>query len=324
MNICIECRRVMRLWFLFAIIFYIVTVGYDIPPSLLLLIAAVPVFSSFGLWASVTEIFFLFIPIAVFYFLTDNLYALYLPALTYILLIMSVRSGRLWVFAVSFLYVIFWSYISFIFRSSYIDIFLIIVSLLNLFLNISLLCGNTEKTSSFSVVSDIDKDKDIIISAIQDGLKETGAVISKDNEYDGGGLLAVFNVRNFIPDIDFLKSLYISLPRGKGRRAFIIYGSLFYPDCAYLFVWLILVLKGYAVMGRAAYIDSLTYVKAANIGYAAKDEMIKLIRVSAGDVAEGWRSGMPPLLPMFPVSFIAFIVKIVFVSVGMLIRGTRA
>ena len=70
MQLCAECRRIIKLWFLFAVIFYVISKGYDIPVALFMLLAGIALFASMGFWAAIIEVFTIFLPVLVLYFIT--------------------------------------------------------------------------------------------------------------------------------------------------------------------------------------------------------------------------------------------------------------
>ena len=57
MQLCAECRRIIKLWFLFAIIFYVTSKGYNIPAALFMMLASIALFASLGFWGAVREDF---------------------------------------------------------------------------------------------------------------------------------------------------------------------------------------------------------------------------------------------------------------------------
>ena len=272
MQLCAECRRIIKLWFLFAIIFYVISKGYNIPAALFMLLAATALFVSIGFWAALIEVFTIFLPVLILYFITDNIFAVYLIPLTDILLIMAYRAGRLPAAFLSYGYIIFWSYLTYISYSSLIDYIVILICFINILINFKGLFIKVEESLDWSFIKECnDETGNQILSALKEGLYDIkGEITVLDNIEKAENNIVIYVEAKFASlNMAFMYKLYKNLPNGKNNKAYIIYKAPFFPEMSYIPLWLMLYMKGYKVMGRAYYIEGLAAIKTANIYFAA-------------------------------------------------------
>ncbi len=314
MNICIECRRLIRLWFLFAVVVYAVVFGLHIPPSLIFLLASFMLFASLGFWGGLIEVFTILLPVTVLYFFTDNIFLIYLIPVTNILLFMSYRSGRLMAAFISYLYIILWCFLTITTKADSLSIIITCICLFNMMLHIKgLFYKHTESLHWLFIVEKQGKTTDDILSALKEGLYDAkGSVTYADNinSIDKNIILYV-NTKYSSINPAYLLFLYKNLPYGKGRKAFIIYTGLFFPEMAYIPLWIILALKGYNVTGRTYYIYSLAEIKFANIFFASDRDMLNIIKRGISDMADGFKSAMPLYIHILPASLISYTIQLV-------------
>ncbi len=183
MQLCAECRRIIKLWFLFAIIFYVTSNGYNIPAAFFMMLASIALFVSLGFWAAVIEVFTIFLPVVVLYFITDNIFAVYLIPLTNILLIISYRTGRLPAVFLSYAYIVFWSYLTYVSYSSFIDYAVIFICFLNMLLHMKGLFIKAEESLNWSYITEInDETANQVLSSLKEGLYDIkGKITALDN-----------------------------------------------------------------------------------------------------------------------------------------------
>ncbi len=310
MNICSECRRLIKVWFIYAIVFYVIVFNYNITPALFFLLVSFALFSSLGVWAAIVEVFSVFFPVLILYFLTDNIFIIYLLPLVNICLIMAYRAGRNMAYIISTIYIIFWMYLSFKAKLSTVDYVVIAVSIINLLFHIyGLFIKHREDLNwqYFSKSSDnLDKN---ILNALSEGLYDIkGSIKKTDVINDKDNLVLLVKVKYFIINTRDLKELYNNLPKVTDKKkAFIIYSATFFPDMAYIPLWFMLYLKGYRVMGRAYYIHSIAEIKFANIYFAAERDMLHIMKKGIFDMADGFKSALPMHIYLLPFSLIFYI-----------------
>ena len=290
MNICSECRRLIKVWFIYAIVFYVIVFNYNITPALFFLLVSFALFSSLGIWAAIVEVFSVFFPVLILYFLTDNIFIIHLLPLVNICLIMAYRAGRNMAYIISTIYIIFWMYLSFKAKLSPIDYTVIAVSIINLLFHIyGLFIKHREDLNwqYFSKSSDnLDKN---ILNALSEGLYDIkGSIKKTDVINDKDNLVLLVKVTD-------------------KKKAFIIYSATFFPDMAYIPLWFMLYLKGYRVMGRAYYIHSIAEIKFANIYFAAERDMLHIMKKGIFDMADGFKSALPMHIYLLPFSLIFYI-----------------
>lgn len=308
MQLCAECRRIIKLWFLFAIIFYVTSKGYNIPAALFMLLASIALFASLGFWAAVIEVFTILLPVLILSFITDNIFALYLIPLTNILLIMAYRAGRLPAAIFSYAYIVFWSYLTYVSYTSLIDYAVIAVCFLNMLLHIKGLFIKAEESLNWSFIAENnDETGKQILSALKEGLYDIkGEITVLDNiEKAEHNIVIYTDVKYASLNMNFMYKLYKNLPKGKNNKAYIIYKAPFFPEMAYIPLWLMLYMKGYKVMGRAYYIEGLAEIKTANIYFAAQKEMMNVISKGMYDISDGFKSALPLYIHLLPFALIS-------------------
>lgn len=308
MQLCAECRRIIKLWFLFAIIFYVTSKGYNIPAALFMMLASIALFASLGFWAAVIEVFTIFLPVAVLYFITDNIFAVYLIPLTNILLIMSYRAGRLPAAFLSYAYIIFWSYLTYVSYTSLIDYAVIAVCFLNMLLHIKGLFIKAEESLKWSYITEINDETSVkVLSSLQEGLYDIkGEITAQDNIEKAENNIVIYAEAKYAAlNMSFIHKLYKYLPKSRNSRAYIIYKSPFFPEMAYIPLWLMLYMKGYKVMGRAYYVEGLAEIKTANIYFAAQKEMLQVISKGMYDISDGFKSALPLYVHLSPFALIS-------------------
>lgn len=311
MNICIECRRLMRVWLIYAIVFFVISKGYNITPALFLMLISFALFSSLGLWAAIMEVISVFLPALILYFLTDNIFIIYLLPFVNICLIMAYRAGRNMAYILSTIYIIFWIYLSYTYKLSTIDYVIICICIFNMLLHFKGLFLKHNESINWDFISE--KNNELLNKNIMDILKEglydiKGSVRSvQEIKNIQNNLVIHVNVKYFTINIKYLAELYKNLPKGENKKAFIIYSCNIFPDMAYIPLWVILSLKGYKVCGRAYYINSIAEIKFANIYFAANKEMLQIMKKGIYDMADGFRSALPMHIYLLPFSLIFYI-----------------
>ncbi|MDE7315180.1 MAG: hypothetical protein K2N11_05695 [Mucispirillum sp.] len=308
MQLCAECRRIIKLLFLFAIIFYVTSKGYNIPAAFFMMLASVALFASLGFWAAVIEVFTIFLPVLILHFITDNIFAVYLIPLTNILLIMSYRAGRLPAAFISYAYIIFWSYLTYISYNSFIDYAVILVCFLNILLHIKGLFIKAEESLKWSfIIENNDETADKVLSSLKEGLYDIkGEITALDNIEKAENNIVIYAYAKFASlNMAFMYKLYKYLPKGKNNKAYIIYKAPFFPEMAYIPLWLMLYIKGYKVMGRAYYIEGIVEIKTANIYFAAQKEMLQVISKGMYDISDGFTSALPLYIHLSPFALIS-------------------
>lgn len=310
MQLCAECRRLIRLWFLFAVIFYVTVSGYNIPVSIFMLLACISLYASLGLWASIIEVFTILLPVFLLYFITDNIFAIYLIPLTNISLIISYRAGRMPAFIISYAYIIFWSYLTYLSSGCVVDYIVIAVCILNLFIHLKGLFIKAEENLHWSFIAENnDETGKEILSSLKEGLYEVkGDIKICDNIAQNENNIVIYAETKFASlNPEFMYSLHKNLPKGKNKKAYIIYKADFFPEMAYIPLWIMLYMKDYKVMGRAYYIDGLAKIKTANIYFAAQKEMLKVISKGMYDISDGFKSALPLYIHLLPIALISTI-----------------
>lgn len=308
MQLCAECRRIIKVWFLFAIIFYVTSKGYNIPAVFFMMLAGIALFVSLGFWAAVIEVFTIFLPVLILYFITDNIFAAYLIPLTNILLILSYRAGRLPAAFISYIYIIFWSYLTYVSYSSFIDYAVIFICFLNMLLHIKGLFIKAEESLNWSFITEInDETADKILSSLKEGLYDIkGNITALDNIEKAENNIVIYAYAKYASlNMAFMHKLYKNLPKGKNNKAYIIYKAPFFPEMAYIPLWLMLYMKGYKVMGRAYYIEGIAEIKAANIYFAAQTEMLQTVSKGMYDISDGFKSALPLYIHLSPFALIS-------------------
>lgn len=312
MNICIECRRLMRVWLIYAIVFFVIAKGYNITPALFLMLISFALFSSLGIWAAIIEVISVFLPVLILYFLTDNIFIIYLLPFVNICLIMAYRAGRNMAYILSTIYIIFWIYLSYTYKLSVVDYVIIGVCIFNMLLHFKGLFLKHNESINWDFLSE--KHNELLNKNIMDILKEglydiKGSIAYvQDMKNIQNNLVIHVETKYFIINIKYLAELYKNLPKGENKKAFIIYSCEIFPDMAYIPLWIILSLKGYKVCGRAYYIHSLAKIKFANIYFAAERDMLHIMKKGIYDMADGFRSALPLHFYMLPFSIIAYVI----------------
>lgn len=312
MNICIECRRLMRVWLIYAIVFFVIAKGYNITPALFLMLISFALFSSLGIWAAIIEVISVFLPVLILYFLTDNIFIIYLLPFVNICLIMAYRAGRNMAYILSTIYIIFWIYLSYTYKLSVVDYVIIGVCIFNMLLHFKGLFLKHNESITWDFFSE--KHNELLNKNIMDILKEglydiKGSIAYvQDMKNIQNNLVIHVDVKYFAINFKYLAELYKNLPKGENKKAFIIYSCEIFPDMAYIPLWIILSLKGYKVCGRAYYIHSLAKIKFANIYFAAERDMLHIMKKGIYDMADGFRSALPLHFYMLPFSIIAYVI----------------
>lgn len=312
MNICIECRRLMRVWLIYAIVFFVIAKGYNITPALFLMLISFALFSSLGIWAAIIEVISVFLPVLILYFLTDNIFIIYLLPFVNICLIMAYRAGRNMAYILSTIYIIFWIYLSYTYKLSVVDYVIIGVCIFNMLLHFKGLFLKHNESINWDFLSE--KDNQTLNKSIMDILKEglydiKGSIACvQDMKNIQNNLVIHVETKYFAINIRYLAELYKNLPKGENKKAFIIYSCEIFPDMAYIPLWVILSLKGYKVCGRAYYIHSLAQIKFANIYFAAERDMLHIMKKGIYDMADGFRSALPFHIYLLPFSIIAYVI----------------
>lgn len=310
MQLCAECRRIIKLWFLFAIILYVISKGYNIPAALFMMLAAIALFASLGFWAALIEVFTIFLPVLILYFITDNIFAVYLIPLTNILLIMAYRAGRFPAAFFSYTYIIFWSYLTYVSYNSLADYAVILVCFINMFIHIKGQFIKAEEALSWSFIKECnDETGKHILSALKEGLYDIkGEIAVLDNIEKAENNIVIYAETKFASlNMAFVYKLYKNLPKGKNKKAYIIYKAPFFPEMSYIPLWLMLYMKGYKVMGRTYYIEGIAEIKTANIYFAAQKEMLKVISRGMYDISDGFKSALPLYIHLLPFALISTI-----------------
>lgn len=308
MNICSECRRLIKVWFIYALVLYVIVFNYNITPALFLTLVSFALFTSLGVWAAIVEVISVFLPVIILYFFTDNIFILYLLPLVNICLITAYRAGRNMAYIISSIYIIFWIYLSFLNKLSFIDYTVIIISILNLLFHLYGLIYKHNQSLNWQYYSDVDNNLDKnIVNILKEGLHDIkGSILQTGSINENDNLVLHVKVKYFIINIRYLKELYKKLPKVSNKKAFIIYSSDFFPDMAYLPLWFMLYLKGYHVMGRAYYINSIAEIKFANIYFAAEKDMLHIMKKGIFDMADGFKSALPMHLYLLPFSLVFY------------------
>lgn len=308
MQLCAECRRIIKVWFLFTVIFYVTSKGYNITVSLFMLLSGIALFASLGFWAAVIEVFTIFLPVFILYFITDNIFAVYLIPLTNILLIMAYRAGRLPAALLSYVYVIFWSYLTYISYDSPVDYIVIIICFINIFIHIKGLFIKAEESLNWSFITELNNEtSNQVLSSLKEGLYDIkGQINLLENIEKAENNIVIFAETKYSSlNMAYLHKLYKNLPKGKKNKAYIIYKASFFPEMAYIPLWLMLYFKGYKVMGRAYYIKGIAEIKTANIYFAAQKEMLNVISKGMYDIADGFKSALPLYIHLLPFALIS-------------------
>lgn len=312
MNICIECRRLMRVWLIYAIVFFVIAKGYNITPALFLMLISFALFSSLGIWAAIIEVISVFLPVLILYFLTDNIFIIYLLPFVNICLIMAYRAGRNMAYILSTIYIIFWIYLSYTYKLSVVDYVIIGVCIFNMLLHFKGLFLKHNESITWDFLSE--KHNELLNKNIMDILKEglydiKGSIAYvQDMKNIQNNLVIHVETKYFAINFKYLAELYKNLPKGENKKAFIIYSCEIFPDMAYIPLWIILSLKGYKVCGRAYYIKSLAEIKFANIYFAANKDMLHIMKKGIYDMADGFRSALPFHIYLLPFSIIAYFI----------------
>lgn len=317
MNICIECRRLIRVWFIYAVVFYVLVFNHNITPALFFMLISFAIFASLGVWAAFIEIFSIFLPSFILYFLSDNIFIIYLLPFMNICLIMAYRAGRNMAYIISIIYILFWLYLSFSLKFSFIDYVVISAAFLNILLHIFSIFYKHNISLNWQYISEDFSELDKkILSTLEEGLYDIKGSIKKVEEISIDENIVIHaKANNFTFNIKYLKEMYKKLPKVENKRAFIIYSATFFPDMAYIPLWFMLYLKGYKVMGRAYYIHSLASIKFANIYFAAEKEMLYIMKKGIYDMADGFKSALPLQIYLLPFSFIFYIVNFIIYKV---------
>ena len=308
MQLCAECRRLIKLWFLFAIIFYVTVKGYNVPPALFMLLISIGIFASLGFWAGLIEVFTILLPVIFIYFFTDNIFALYLIPLTNTMLILAYRSGRLPAAFISYVYIIFWSYLTYLSYSNILDYIIIFICFINVLIHIKGLFIKAEESLNWSFISENnDEYSKNILSYLKEGLYEIKGEISRAEDIESveNNIVIYAETKYASLNMAFLHKLYKSLKKGYGRKAYILYKAPFFPEMAYIPLWLMLYMKGYKVMGRAYYIEGIASIKTANIYAAYEKEMGNIISKGMFDIADGFKSALPLYIHLLPFAVLS-------------------
>ena len=315
MNICIECRRLIKLWFLFALVLYTIIFGYNIPVALIFLLSFIILFLSIGFWGGIIEVFTIFLSVIVLSFFTDNIFLIYLIPMTNILLFMAFRSGRLMAALISYGFILLWCYLSIPVKFTLLNYIVIFICLVNLLIHIKgLFIKKKEEISWSYIVEKNDNVMDNILWKLKEGLYDIKGSIDyvEDISKINNNIVIYTHTKFSSISIAYLKYLYKTLPKGNGKKAFIIYSATFFPEMAYIPLWILLTLKGYQVMGRSYYIYSLAEIKFANIYYAADKDMMENIRKGIYDISDGFQSAMPLYFHLVPLAFFSYLFRIIF------------
>ena len=157
------------------------------------------------------------------------------------------------------------------------------------------------------------------------GARDTGAEVAiqrfhyyKEFNADltGDGLAVAFPVIGWKPPWPFLNYLILRLPRGRGKPAYIMYSSAGGPENAGVLVWLILILKGYRVIGRswAAYpINIATFRLGLKKLWRWLDSIVPISKdtpaqsESGRRFAQGQSAGLPFILWPTPLAIVGII-----------------
>lgn len=312
---CEECRRLIKLWFITALIFYVISAKILIPVPVMLFFTILPVMASIGIWIGIVEVLSVFIPVIFLSFFTNNLYAVFLPVFTSFFIILAHRSDRMPAVIISYLYLIFLTYISIIYYSSIADILLIAVSILNMVINIKLFNKRALDKDTCMLYN---ADSFFLYKKIEQNInhlfKEQKWQIFKQDSIpvDKNINITFFiNVSYCNISIKELKNIWNSVPYGAGKNVFIVYSADFFSDIAYISLYILLFFKRYKVQGRLPVVKSMTEIKTANIWYAVEQDIEKEIISGIKYSMQGHTAGLPAIIPVIPFgSIIGSILKL--------------
>ena len=317
MNICSECRRLIKFWFLSSLIFLVITFNIPIPYALLVAVLAFPVISSIGLWASIIDIIAIVVPFLFFDLFLDNKYVVYLPVIANFLIILNYRAERYMAFIISYSLLIFWIYVSFLNYRSNIDLLLIIYTIFNMIINLKplLIRSDIYHKAAYLSLSDkydnIEQVKDLV-PMLKEESNCSIRVTEINNIEKDEFLILVFDVSYFLPKFSVISHIIKNMPKGNKRSVLLVYPTDIYPDNGYFIIWLIMVLQGWRVRGRASFINGLSQLKTANINVAAIKDMKDVINYGSADVAEGHISALGNVFYFSPFIFIGFLIHLFF------------
>lgn len=301
---CEECRRLIKLWFITALILYVISAKILIPVPVMLFFTILPVMASTGLWIGIVEVFSVFVPVIFLSFFTNNLYAVFLPVFTSFFIILAHRSDRLPAVIISYLYLIFLTYISIVYYSSIVDILLITVSILNMVINIKLFNKKVLEKDT-SILYNIENF--FLYKKIEQNInhlfKDKKWQMLQQNSIPADRKLNItffINTSYCTVSIKELKNLWKSIPCGAGKNAFIVYTADFFADIAYIPLYVVLFLKRYKIQGRLPVVKSMTEIKTANIWYAVEQDIENEIISSIKYSMDGHTAGFPAIIPVIP------------------------
>lgn len=301
---CDECRRLIKLWFITALIFYIISAKIAIPVPVMLFFTVLPVMASIGIWTGLIEVISVFVPVLILSFFTSNLYALFLPVFTSFFIILAHRSDRLPALVISYLYLIFLTYISIISYSSIADILLISISILNMVINLKLF---NKKALEKDACMLYNIENFFLYKKMEQNInhlfKEKNWLrLGKDSIVDNKKINITFFINTSYCTISVkeLKDLWKNIPDGAGKNALIIYYADYFSDIAYVAFNILLFLKGYKVKGRLPVVKSMTEIKQANIWYAVEQDVEREIISGIKYSMEGHTACLPVIIPVIP------------------------
>lgn len=304
MNFCLECRRLARVWLLFALVFYFISASFQLPLFIFAVLGFVPIVLSVGFWVAFLDILIVSIIFIISLLLTPNLYAAFLFPLTYILITLSVRTAKYWATTVSIILIGIYSYFAILLYVNIFDIIILTLSLLLLLFNLKLLYRKRRIYRRMRVLIDEkSKNSKMILRQVGYGANSVrlrignARVASSASEVNSeDSLILIASSKNLLPSFTFLKEI-MHLPKRstKKRVAFILIDSLLLSGLTALILSIALRIKGYHVAGRANYYSGLILVRALNISVQAEREINKFIEESTGDVVLGFSGGFPIL-----------------------------
>ena len=307
-KMCYQCKLFLREIFIFSLAANAVIFNFNIPWFVVFLIAALPVFISFGTMSSVIGGIRIFVPTAVLSFFSLNPFAVYLPFLTWALLTLSIRSGKRWTLISTVLFNIAWICLSLRGEISLADGVFILSSIISLLFALPMLKGKTQELKDIDIM--VKSTERYTLQAAETFADGAAEVLKKEKiniinweergiepgTLKGGALVIAFKPKFFGCGRGFLIDMIKKLPRGNGKAAFILYTAFLYPDTAAFILWVVLRIKGYDVRG--------TLLKTT-----FNSSESNIISECGGDFADGWPCGEPLIISPSPLFLLGLLIK---------------
>lgn len=318
MNICQHCKLFLKELFIFTLSLYTILFLYPIPWYVIFIISAIPIIVSYSTISSFFNLLNIIIPITIFSFFTDNIFSLYIPFITYFLITLSLRSGRIWAYIITLLYVILWITLSIIISINIADIILILSSLLMIVFSLPMIKGKGASVKNIDVIYSSNTGNTLkIAKKFATGVYDTtnGDIsISDINSYNFknefrqyDGVVIAFPVHLFGPGRSFLYKIMKQLPKGNNKNAFILYSGSMYDDMSSIILWLILTFKGYSVKGKL--FSSSLLQRISFLEDKINNSENNIIYEAGGDFADGWYCGEPLLVIPSPLFLLTLLKK---------------